>query len=149
MDWLVCQLGALSSKNERTNDLSDTSLMGLMSCRLSRGLVCRSMNEKKQASLESTLLSMPLPMAMTFLANCGPALADDTVDLANKNSGFLGYTNGGLVVAFSPIVIYGVFYLYRATINPKAKLQDLLFVAAFCVVEANIASIIKFKKRVY
>ena len=88
--------------------------------------------------------------AMTLMASCAPALADDTaVDFANKNSGFLGYTNGGLVIAFFPIVVYGVFYLYRATINPKAKLQDLLFVAAFCVVVANIASILIFKKRVY
>lgn len=123
--------------------------------RVSRG-VCRSTREGKTASpfikdrsVESTLLSMPLPMAMTLMASCGPALADDTVDLANQNSGFLGYTNGGLVVAFSPIVIYAVFYVYRATINPKAKLQDLLFVAAFCVVVANIASILIFKKRVY
>lgn len=97
----------------------------------------------------ATLVSLPLPLALTLLSSCGPALADDTVDFANQNSGILGYTNGGLIVAFSPIVIYGVFYLYRATINPKAKLQDLLFVAAFCVVVANIASIIIFKKRVY
>jgi hypothetical protein len=127
--------------------------MGSMACRLTRGVVCRGIRENKMAttpSIESTLLSLPLPMAMTLMASCGPALADDTaVDFANKNSGFLGYTNGGLVIAFFPIVVYGVFYLYRATINPKAKLQDLLFVAAFCVVVANIASILIFKKRVY
>lgn len=132
------------------------TLMGFMLCRVSKRVLCRSNMEKKSSivveptsSVESALLSLPLPMAMSLMASCGPALADDTVDFANKNSGFLGYTNGGLVVAFSPIVIYGVFYLYRATINPKAKLQDLLFVAAFCVVVANIASILIFKKRVY
>jgi len=42
-----------------------------------------------------------------------------------------------------------VFYLYRATINPKAKVQDLLFVAAFCVVAANILSITVFHRRIY
>ena len=98
---------------------------------------------------ERILQSMPLPMAMSLMTYCAPSFADESVDVINKSSGFLGFTNGGLVIAFSPIVIYSVFYLYRATINPKAKLQDLLFVAAACVVVANIASIVLFKKRIY
>jgi hypothetical protein len=93
----------------------------------------------------------------TVLLSSAPAFADEVAgeaakeaaDVMSQNSGILGYTNGGLVIAFSPLVIYGVFYLYRATINPKAKLQDLLFVGAFCVVVANILSIAIFHRRVY
>ena len=104
--------------------------------------------------------SLPLPL-VTMLLSSAPALAEeaatgevsdvtkDAADIMTQNSGILGYTYGGLVVAFSPLVIYAVFYLYRQTINPKAKLQDLLFVAAFCVVVGNILSIVVFHKRLY
>jgi Co/Zn/Cd efflux system component len=102
-----------------------------------------------KVSQEALLTSLPLPLATVLLSSCAPAYADEAAEIMAKNSGFLGYTNGGLVVAFSPIVVYAVFYLYRATINPKAKLQDLLFVAAFCVVVANLVSITVFHKRVY
>lgn len=102
------------------------------------------------------MTSLPLSMATLFLSTA-PSYAEeaaveaakDTSDVMSQSSGILGYTNGGLVIAFSPIVIYAVFYLYRATINPKAKLQDLLFIAAFCVVVANILSIVVFHRRIY
>ena len=77
---------------------------------------------------EPTLSSMTLPMVTVLLAS-PPALAEDAatgaaaaadaadaVDVMGQNSGILGYTNGGLVIAFSPLVIYGAFYLYRATV---------------------------------
>jgi hypothetical protein len=112
----------------------------------------RMQNQKTQElkpSLTDSLLNMPLPMAMSLMGYCEPALADEAVDAANQSSGFLGFTNAGTLIAFSPIVVYSVFYVYRATVNPKAKLQDLLFIAAACVVVANIASIVIFKKRIY
>lgn len=105
--------------------------------------------EEIEPSLTLSLLSMPLPMSLSLMGYCGPALADEAVDVANQSSGFLGFTNAGTLIAFSPTVVYSVFYLYRATVNPKAKLQDLLFIAAACVVVANIASIVIFKKRIY
>jgi hypothetical protein len=140
---------------------------------------------------KTMLSSVSLPMVTMLLASA-PALAEeaatgeagaDAVDMMGQNSGILGYTNGGLVIAFSPLVIYGVFYLYRATvcrlelvtsfwhsrvpmacllsispmvyatllpqINPKAKLADLLFVTAACVVLGNILSILVFHVRLY
>jgi len=143
---------------------------------------------ERKVSQEALVTSLPLSMA-TMLLSCAPSCAEEAVaeatkeaaDIMSENSGVLGYTNGGLVVAFSPLVIYGgeyrrvsknkvaprldahpltrsparsrtcspVFYLYRATINPKAKVQDLLFVAAFCVVAANILSIAVFHRRIY
>merc|ERR1719183_3336684 len=115
----------------------------------------RAVSESK-VSQEALVTSLPLSMA-TMLLSCAPSYAEEAVaeatkeaaDIMSENSGVLGYTNGGLVVAFSPLVIYGVFYLYRATINPKAKVQDLLFVAAFCVVAANFLSITVFHRRIY
>ena len=56
-----------------------------------------------------------------MLLASAPALAEeaaaDAVDVMGQSSGILGYTNGGLVIAFSPLVIYGAFYLYRATVG--------------------------------
>lgn len=102
------------------------------------------------------IFSMTVPMVTALLASA-PALAEEgavgeaagSVDVMAQNSGILGYTNGGLVIAFSPLVIYGAFYLYRAQINPKAKVADLLFVTAACVVLGNILSILLFKVRLY
>lgn len=58
---------------------------------------------------------------VTMLLASAPALAEeaaaDAVDVMGQSSGILGYTNGGLVIAFSPLVIYGAFYLYRATVG--------------------------------
>jgi hypothetical protein len=116
--------------------------------RVNTGSVAPAADQASMTSL-APLAPLSLSMVTILMSCCGPANADEAADVLSQNSGILGYTNGGLVIAFSPIVIYGVFYLYRAAINPKAKLQDLLFVAAFCVVVANIVSIAVFHTRVY
>ena len=76
----------------------------------------RAVSESK-VSQEALVTSLPLSMA-TMLLSCAPSYAEEAVaeatkeaaDIMSENSGVLGYTNGGLVVAFSPLVIYGGEY---------------------------------------
>lgn len=187
----------LATRYEDSNGIGDRAIPPLTHVLAPSGRHIRTLRAKMVApvravseskvSQEALVTSLPLSMA-TMLLSCAPSYAEEAVaeatkeaaDIMSENSGVLGYTNGGLVVAFSPLVIYGgeyqrvsksieeqvaprldahplarppacspVFYLYRATINPKAKVQDLLFVAAFCVVAANILSITVFHRRIY
>lgn len=54
----------------------------------------------------------------------------------------------GLLI-FAPVILYGLFSVYRSQVNPRAKLSDFLFIAAAAVVVANLFTIIVFKKRLY
>lgn len=60
-----------------------------------------------------------------------------------------GLTPAEALLLGAPVLLYGSFSLYRAKINPQAKLSDALFIAAALVVVANILSIIFFKVRLY
>lgn len=53
------------------------------------------------------------------------------------------------VILALPIIIYGIFSLYRAKVNPRVKVSDFLFILAAVVIVANILSIAIFKKRIF
>lgn len=54
----------------------------------------------------------------------------------------------GLLV-FAPVLLYGLFTIYRSKVNERAKLSDFLFIVAAAVVVGNLLSIIFFKKKLY
>ena len=74
----------------------------------------------EQASLALAAASM---LPLTAL----PALADDAATAADAAAAaapsVLGFTPLGLALSFSPLVIYGGFYLYRQNIIPRAKVR--------------------------
>ena len=49
----------------------------------------------------------------------------------------------------SPLLLYVGFYLYREKVNPKAKLSDLVYIAAAAVIVVNLLSILFFKVRLF
>lgn len=53
------------------------------------------------------------------------------------------------VVVLTPIILYGIFNLYRDRVNPRAKFSDFLFIVAGVAVVANLVSIIGFKVRLF
>lgn len=55
----------------------------------------------------------------------------------------------GYVVLLSPILLYGIFNLYRSQVNPRAKFTDFLFIVAGVAVVANLFSILVLKIRLF
>jgi drug/metabolite transporter (DMT)-like permease len=55
----------------------------------------------------------------------------------------------GLALAFAPVGIYSLFWIYREKVDPRAKISDLLFFVGAVVIVGNIVSILVFKKRIY
>jgi hypothetical protein len=43
-------------------------------------------------------------------------------------------------VVLTPIILYGIFNLYRDRVNPRAKFSDFLFIVAGVAVVANLVS---------
>ena len=103
----------------------------------------------EQASLALAATLLPLTTAATLPAFADEAAPAATDAAAAAASGFLGFTPLGWAIAFSPVAIYGGFYLYRQYLNPKAKIGDLLFFIAASVILGNIASVLIFKRRLY
>ena len=56
---------------------------------------------------------------------------------------------GEILLLLAPILLYGVFSLYREKVNPKAKLSDFLFIAVAAVIVLNILSILILKVRLF
>lgn len=54
-----------------------------------------------------------------------------------------------ILLVLSPILLYGVFSLYRSKVNPRAKLSDFSFIVVGLVIVANLVSIIVFKVRFF
>jgi len=65
---------------------------------------------------------------------------------ATQASGFNAFET---LIVLAPLLLYGIFSLYRSKLNPKAKLSDFFFAVGGVVVVANILSIIVFKKRFF
>eukprot|EP00890_Picochlorum_soloecismus_P006416 jgi/Picsp_1/6776/NSC_04116-R1_hypothetical protein CHLREDRAFT_187840 [Chlamydomonas reinhardtii] len=151
----------------RSGCVSPVSVSRLRSTRLSsarpasmRRCLGRTRCAAKQSDSEAALSDvgplLSIFLGIPLLSTWGPALAEEetavlekAAEATEKTTSILGFTPEGLLLVFSPLVVYSVFFVYRATINPKAKLNDLLFIAAACVVVGNIASILLFKKRIY
>ncbi len=93
-----------------------------------------------------------LPLAATL-----PAFADEAetgaraaaIAAGERTEIIFGMSSTELAVAFSPLVVYGLFSLYREKINPRAKLGDVIFIVAALFIFGNIFSILVFKKRFY
>ncbi|KAF5835731.1 hypothetical protein DUNSADRAFT_6957 [Dunaliella salina] len=58
-------------------------------------------------------------------------------------------TPGQLALLFSPVLIYGAFSIYRAKVNPKASISDLLLIVALCAILFNLYSIVFLKVRYF
>ncbi|DBA65885.1 hypothetical protein WJX79_010199 [Trebouxia sp. C0005] len=67
-------------------------------------------------------------------------------DIPNPASGITPFE--GLLV-FAPVLLYGLFTIYRSKVNERAKLSDFLFIVAAGVVVSNLLSIIFFKRKLY
>lgn len=53
------------------------------------------------------------------------------------------------LLVLSPLLLYGIFSLYRSKVNPRAKLSDFAFIVVGLVIVANLISIIVFKVRYF
>lgn len=93
-----------------------------------------------------------MPAGLAFAEEVVPdvtAAGAEAVDAAAA-----AVTEGGLPVAelalvLSPIILYGIFNVYRSALNPRAKLSDFLFIVAAIAIVGNILSILIFKKRFF
>lgn len=65
---------------------------------------------------------------------CGCSQAKDTVQDAVQR-GPPAPSPVELLLVLSPILLYGIFTLYRSKVNPRAKLSDF----AFVVVSGNLS----------
>lgn len=63
--------------------------------------------------------------------------------------GTRGITIGEVVLLSAPILLYGLFTLYREKVNPKATISDFLFITAGVVIVGNIFSILVLKVRIF
>jgi len=73
---------------------------------------------------------LSISLGIPLLSTWGPALAEEetavlqkAAEATEKTTSILGFTPEGLLLVFSPLVVYSVFFVYRATINPKAKVS--------------------------
>ena len=60
-----------------------------------------------------------------------------------------GTTLGEIVLLLAPLLLYGLFNIYRAKVNPKASISDFLFITAALVIVGNVFSILVLKVRLY
>jgi hypothetical protein len=76
-----------------------------------------------------------------------PAAAEDAAASSDaaEASGFGPST----LLVLLPLVLYGVFNVYRTNANPKATFNDFLFLCAGLAVIGNIISIVVFKVRYF
>ena len=91
-------------------------------------------------------LSRPAAHHVFQLADALPILPETTVPVSKIPGGWT--TAEGLIV-LAPIVLYGLFSVYRDRINPNFKLSDFALIVAGLVVLGNVAAILIFKTRLY
>jgi hypothetical protein len=97
------------------------------------------------AGLAAGALALAAPLAA--FADEAPALeAAAALDAAGDA---LVLSPSTAAIALSPVIAYGIFFLYREKVNPRATLGDGLFVIAALVILANIISILVFKIRLF
>lgn len=112
--------------------------------------------QQKQARREVvTVPSLPLAAIAAqpmLLLTALPAVADDALPSLDGNpvtSFFNSLSPAGVALALSPLVLYLIFNIYRAQINPRAKWSDFVFVFAALAIGGNLISIIFFKLRLF
>ena len=82
------------------------------------------------------------------VADAAPAAADAAsaaADAAEKGGG----TVPAVVLGLSPILLYGIFFLYREKSNPNVKVSDFLFAVLAIAVWVNFLSSLVFKFRFF
>lgn len=77
-----------------------------------------------------------------------PAAAEDVAVDSGDAAAASGFGPSTLLVLL-PLVLYGVFNVYRTNANPKATFNDFLFLCAGLAVIGNIISIVVFKVRYF
>jgi hypothetical protein len=97
------------------------------------------------AGLAAASLALAAPLAA--FADEAPAVEAAALDAAGDALVLSPF--GTAAIALSPVIAYGVFFLYREKVNPRATLGDGLFVIAALVIAANIVSILVFKLRLF
>lgn len=60
-----------------------------------------------------------------------------------------GVSVGEILLLLAPLLLYGLFNVYRSKINPKASISDFLFFLAALVIIGNVFSIVVLKVRIY
>ncbi|KAK9833987.1 hypothetical protein WJX81_000967 [Elliptochloris bilobata] len=87
------------------------------------------------------------PLAAALLAAL-PAAADEApAAVAQSGGGSVNLVE--VVILAAPLLLYGVFNLYRDKVNPAFKLTDFIFILAAIVIVLNILSILVFKVRIF
>ncbi|KAL3157091.1 hypothetical protein ABBQ38_001337 [Trebouxia sp. C0009 RCD-2024] len=103
-------------------------------------------------SLSALLLAGALNPALAvgeFNPGAGAAVTASTPPSIPNLAAPGGLTAFEGLLIFAPVILYGLFTVYRSKVNERAKLSDFLFIAAAGVVVANLVSIIFFKRRLY
>ncbi|KIY94370.1 hypothetical protein MNEG_13591 [Monoraphidium neglectum] len=94
-------------------------------------------------------LSLAAAPALAALAAPLAALAEEAAVEAAAAPAAEEVSPAFYALAFSPIVIYGLFTVFRAKVNPKANIGDLLYIIGAVAVFGNIVSILIFKTRFF
>ena len=93
----------------------------------------------------------PFPVAsdaVESLSVTDPRVADAAAaaaDAAEKGGGTLP----AVVLGLSPILLYGIFYLYRDKVDPNVKVSDYLYAVLATAVGVNFFSALVFKFRFF
>jgi len=119
---------------------SSTPIGGLR--RTQRAQPCCATSEDK--GKEILALQGACLAALPLLLKASAASADDFGPPATKGIGI-----AEVVVLASPLLLYGLFTVYREKVNPKATISDFLFITAGIVIVGNILSILVFKIRLF
>jgi hypothetical protein len=59
---------------------------------------------------------------------CAPQAKDTVADAVQRTGGPPAPAPAELLLVLSPLLLYGIFTLYRSKVNPRAKLQDFAFI---------------------
>lgn len=99
--------------------------------------------EQQQQASDKQWLSTAAAAAASLTAAL-PALAEEVA-----LDGDTGASPAFYAVAVVPLLTYGLFYIYRDRVNPKANFGDLAYILGAVVVFGNILSILIFKTRFF
>ena len=75
------------------------------------------------------------------------AVAEETIKVGAVES--RPANAGEYFILALPLIVYSLFSVYRAKVNPRVKISDFLFILAAAIIVGNILSIVIFKKRLF